>query len=102
MDGDLSLAHPLPADPRWAAQRLDHLFHGAYEAKTYLTRLLERVAQGEKITITKHGVPVAILQPAGIAKKTPVHETIEQLKQFRKGHRLDGLSIREMIEEGRR
>ena len=37
---------------------------GAYEAKTHLTKLLERVAKGERITITKHGVPVATLQPA--------------------------------------
>jgi len=36
---------------------------GACEAKTQLSRLLERVAKGERITITKHGVPVAVLQP---------------------------------------
>ena len=38
---------------------------GAYEAKTHLPRLLERVANGERITITKHGVPIAILIPVG-------------------------------------
>ncbi|MFH0810847.1 MAG: type II toxin-antitoxin system prevent-host-death family antitoxin [Pseudomonadota bacterium] len=75
---------------------------GVYEAKTHLTQLLERVAKGEKITITRHGVPVATLQPVDSAKKTPVREVIDQLKRFRGGHRLDGLSIREMIEEGRR
>jgi prevent-host-death family protein len=75
---------------------------GAYEAKTHLTQLLERVAKGEKITITKHGVPVATLQPANSSKKTPVREVIEQLKRFRSDHRLNGLSIRKMIEEGRR
>ena len=75
---------------------------GAYEAKTHLTQLLERVAKGEKITITKHGVPVATLQPANSLKKTPVREVIEQLKRFRNAHRLNGLSIRKMIEEGRR
>ena len=75
---------------------------GAYEAKTHLAQLLERVAKGEKITITKHGVPVATLQPADTSKKTPVRDIIDQLKRFRSGHRLDGLSIREMIEEGRR
>lgn len=37
---------------------------GSYEAKTHLPRLLERVKKGERITITKHGVPVAVLQPA--------------------------------------
>ncbi len=75
---------------------------GAYEAKTHLPQLLERVAKGEKIMITKHGVPVAILQPADISKRTPVRDIIDQLKQFRRGNRLDGLSIRDMIEEGRR
>ena len=75
---------------------------GAYEAKTHLTQLLERVAKGEKITITKHGVPVATLQPANSSKKMPVREVIEQLKRFRSANRLNGLSIREMIEEGRR
>jgi len=36
---------------------------GAYEAKTHLPRLLDEVARGETITITKHGVPVARLVP---------------------------------------
>lgn len=75
---------------------------GAYEAKTHLTQLLERVTKGEKITITKHGVPVAVLQPADSTKKTPVRDVIDQLKRFRRGHRLEGLSIRDMIEERRR
>ena len=36
---------------------------GAYEAKTHLPALLERVARGERFTITKHGRPVARLVP---------------------------------------
>ena len=75
---------------------------GAYDAKTHLPKLLELVAKGERITITKHGVPVAVLQPADFTKSTPVREVIDQLKQFRAGHHLGALSIREMIEEGRR
>jgi prevent-host-death family protein len=74
---------------------------GAYDAKTHLPKLLELVGKGEKITITRHGVPVAVLQPAESSKRTPVREVIDQLKQFRTGHRLGELSIREMIEEGR-
>ena len=43
---------------------------GAYEAKTHLPKLLKRVAMGEKITITKHGIPVATLQaPSHSAKR---------------------------------
>jgi len=75
---------------------------GAYEAKTHLSQLLDRVAQGEQIAILRHGTPVAILQPADSAKKRPSREIIAQIRAFRSHHRLDGLTIREMIEEGRR
>ena len=74
---------------------------GAYEAKTHLPKLLERVAEGYRITITKHGVPVAILQPYDPEKNVDVKEVIAQLRDFRGNNTLDGLSIREMIEEGR-
>jgi antitoxin (DNA-binding transcriptional repressor) of toxin-antitoxin stability system len=60
------------------------------------------VAKGEKIMITKHGVPVATLQPADSAKRIPVRDVINELKRFRSDHRLEGISIREMIDEGRR
>ncbi len=36
---------------------------GAYEAKTHLPRLLDRVERGECLTITRHGRPVAQLVP---------------------------------------
>jgi prevent-host-death family protein len=75
---------------------------GSYEAKTRLPQLLERVARGERITITRRGVPVAMLVPATETEKPDVDAAIEQLLEFRKGHRLDGISIRELIEEGRR
>lgn len=75
---------------------------GAYEAKTHLPKLLERVAEGYRITITKHGVPVAILQPYDPEKSIDVENVITQLLDFRENNTLDGLSIREMIEEGRR
>ena len=75
---------------------------GAFEAKTHLSKLLERVAKGERITIEKHGVPVAVLEPVHPSRRTPVGNVIAELKQFRAGHRLGSLSIREMIEEGRR
>ena len=36
---------------------------GAFEAKTHLSALLERVATGESFRITKRGRPVADLRP---------------------------------------
>lgn len=75
---------------------------GSYEAKTHLPALLDRVAQGEQITITRHGVPVAMLVPPGGVPKGDVQTAIRSMIEFRQGQRLDGVSIRELIEEGRR
>ena len=46
---------------------------GAFEAKTHLSTLLERVSKGEKITITRHGTPAAMLVPIGTAQPKPTH-----------------------------
>jgi prevent-host-death family protein len=75
---------------------------GAYEAKTHLPKLLDRVAKGEQICITRHGSPVAILQPAQKEKQIDVAAVIQQMRRFRKSHHLDGLSIKSMIEQGRK
>ena len=75
---------------------------GAYEAKTHLSKLLDRVANGERIAIERHGVPIAVLQPVATAKSQPIEATIAALRQFRKGRSLNGVSIRELVEEGRR
>ena len=75
---------------------------GAYKAKTHLPELLKRVAEGETITITKHGTPIAMLVPAPERRARPVAEAIAELRRFRRGRRLEGLSLRQLIEEGRR
>jgi prevent-host-death family protein len=74
---------------------------GAYEAKTHLPKLLERAAQGYRITITKHGVPIAVLGPYDPEKSGDTAAVIKELLEFRENHTLSGLTIREMIEEGR-
>jgi len=74
---------------------------GVYDAKTKLPRLLDEVERGETITITRHGRPVARLVPVG-GRRRSVRETIEAIEEFRKGHTLGDLTIRELIEEGRR
>lgn len=39
---------------------------GAFEAKTHLSQLLERVEKGEEIVITRRGRPVARLVPVAV------------------------------------
>lgn len=77
---------------------------GSFEAKTHLAQLLDRVAGGEEITITRHGKPVARLVPADPAARRPdVRRVIGDMREFRKANTLgEGVSIRDLIEEGRR
>ncbi len=75
---------------------------GAYEAKTNLAKLLERVLKGEQFTITKHGVPVAVLQPPISVRKKKPKKVIEEIRLFREKQVLGSNSIRSLIEEGRR
>jgi prevent-host-death family protein len=75
---------------------------GAYEARTHLSRLLDEVANGERITITKRGVPVAMLVAPSPTAAVDVDAVMQWMREFRKGHRLDGVTIRELIDEGRR
>ncbi len=74
---------------------------GAYEAKTHLPRLLDEVAAGESITITKHGQPVAILVPARPARASAA-AAAASLLAFRREHRLGGVRIRDLVDEGRK
>ena len=77
---------------------------GAFDAKTNLSRLLERASCGEIITITRNGVPVAKLVP-------PDHDTTaatgdevrEQFRAFQAAHPLGAdVTTRDMVQEGRR
>jgi prevent-host-death family protein len=75
---------------------------GSFEAKTHLAALLERVSRGERITITKHKVPIAILVPVDPGAQKDRAKVIQELKHFGQGRKLKGTTIRKLIEEGRR
>jgi len=75
---------------------------GISEAMNGLSTLLDRVALGEEVVITKHGKPVARLIPASTESRERVDEAIANLKTLRRGTTLDGLSWKELRNEGRR
>jgi len=77
---------------------------GTLEARNSLSALIERVEKGEEITITRHGKAVARLVPAlsGDERKAKAREAADWLRRNRQDSRLDGLSLRELIDEGRR
>jgi prevent-host-death family protein len=80
---------------------------GAYDAKTRLSELLDRVERGEQIVITRHGKPVARLVPEGGHNVADALAAVEALTRYRKelaarGVRVTQAEIRAMRDEGRR
>jgi len=74
---------------------------GAFEAKTHLSALLEKVAGGEEVTITKHGKPIARLIKAAAVDQADIDDAVAQLRRLRKGTILGGLSWKELRDGGR-
>jgi antitoxin (DNA-binding transcriptional repressor) of toxin-antitoxin stability system len=58
----------------------------------------------EEIAITRHGNPIAKLVPYSGQSKLLVDEALTELREFKSKHKykLRGLTIKQMIEEGRR
>jgi prevent-host-death family protein len=73
---------------------------GAYEAKTHLPALLAQVEKGVTVTITRHGKPIAKLIPVDVVR--PITEVFVEMDRLRAGVTTGGISVRDMIEEGRR
>ena len=75
---------------------------GAFEAKTHLSTLLDRVGEGEEVIITRHGKPVARLVSAARVDQARVNDAFEKLKLLRKQTTLGGLSWQVLRDTGRR
>lgn len=79
---------------------------GAFQAKTHFSQLIERVAKGEEITITKHDKPVARLVPADRPTREQVAKVFQQMDALRQSiqsaNPQDKTSLKDLINEGRR
>ena len=77
---------------------------GAFEAKNTLGSLLDLVESGEEVVITRRGRPVARLVPeVGFVDREKGCQAIGEIIAMRKGVTLGtGLTIKDLIEEGRR
>jgi prevent-host-death family protein len=78
---------------------------GFYEARTHFSELLNQVAKGEKVLITRRGKPAALLSPPPTESPKDVRQVVREMLEFRdrEGPTLGGkTTIRELIEEGRR
>ena len=75
---------------------------GAFEAKTHLSSLLDRVAEGEEVLISKHGKPIARLVSVARIDRERVNDAYEKLRLLRKQTTLGGLSWQALSDAGRR
>ncbi len=76
---------------------------GVFEAKNRLTALLDEVENGGEIIITRRGRPIARLGPLDTGfDRVRARAAAEGLRAASKGQTLGGLSLKDLISEGRR
>lgn len=73
---------------------------GAFEAKTHFAELLDRVAHGETLIITRRGRAVARLAPVDQPERSG--DAVARLRALRAQTTLGGLDWRELRDAGRR
>lgn len=73
---------------------------GLFEAKQKLSELVERAARGEEIGITRRGKLTAVIGPAEADDDLEkIFEGMEKIR--RRAKPLRGVTIKDLIEEGR-
>lgn len=75
---------------------------GIFEAKTHLSQLLDAVEAGEEIVVTRRGKPIAHIIPPRDDRRKKAKAAVAKIRELRKGLSLDGLTAKELIEEGRK
>ena len=72
---------------------------GIFEVKTHLGQLIN---DGEEVAITRHGKLIAKLTPEPQEYHNRIGNIINDMKQLRKHASLDGLSWKDLRDEGRK
>jgi prevent-host-death family protein len=74
-----------------------------YDARTRFSELLDQVAQGKKILITRRGRPAAVLSPPPEKGQKDFRQVIGEMKALRRGNKLgERVTIRDLIDGGGR
>lgn len=74
---------------------------GVYELKATLSSVLEEVLAGHVVTVTRHGHPIASIQPITQTTREQRLAAIERMRENRKEVTL-GMNAKDAIAEGRR
>jgi prevent-host-death family protein len=72
-----------------------------FVAKRHLSDLVDRVVQGEEIIIIKRGVAMARLVPLDELRRGDPRKAVKRIRDLRRGLRLNGVAMRQLIDEGR-
>ncbi len=74
------------------------------EARTHFSELLDQVAKGKTVLITRRGKPAAVLGPPPATTEKDVKQVVRERVEYRDRQKrtLGGIRVRELIEEGRR
>jgi prevent-host-death family protein len=76
---------------------------GAFEAKSRFGQLLDWVEAGEEVVITRRGKIVARMAPPNMAfDQDRSRRAAQRIREMRKGATLGGLSIKDLVSEGRK
>ena len=75
---------------------------GTFEAKTHLSALLDEVARGVEVVITRRGIAIARLVPANAPRRSAGSDPIARAKAFAKHQTLGRVSWQKLRDEGRR
>ncbi|HUQ69663.1 MAG TPA: type II toxin-antitoxin system prevent-host-death family antitoxin [Planctomycetaceae bacterium] len=75
----------------------------AVDAGMQFTDLIDRVAGGEEVLITQNGSPVVRMTPVGQPRSETERRTaVIAMRKLAERHQLNGLTLRDLIAEGRR
>ncbi len=78
---------------------MEHI--GLHEAKTHFSEIINKVSKGNEFIITRRGIAVARLVPAEKPSRDAVKQALKRAKQLRVKLSLNGLKIKDLIEDGR-
>ena len=75
---------------------------GCNELKTHLSEILDAVEHGETVLVTRHGNPIARILPSEAAQREQVSQAVQGLMSFPRTRLPKRVTIRSLIDEGRR
>jgi prevent-host-death family protein len=75
---------------------------GAYELKTHLSEVLDAVEHGQTVVVTRHGRPIARISPDAADQRQQASQAVQSLLNFPRIPLPKGVTVRSLIEEGRR